>query len=50
MIAAVITQDPTPPARSGPVLGPLLLTLMSRDPARRPAYAAIRDHLTQAAS
>jgi hypothetical protein len=35
MLSAVLTEEPSPPLRAGP-LGPILLALLARDPARRP--------------
>jgi eukaryotic-like serine/threonine-protein kinase len=39
MLSAVLTEEPAPPLRAGP-LGPVLLALLARDPARRPAADA----------
>jgi serine/threonine protein kinase len=36
MLSAVLTEEPRPPRRAGP-LGPVLLALLAGDPARRPA-------------
>ena len=41
MLGAVLVADPPPPERSGP-LGPVLMGMMHREPARRPAPAVVR--------
>ncbi|WP_449065974.1 serine/threonine-protein kinase [Planomonospora algeriensis] len=40
--AAVLMHEPPAPVRAGPELGGLLLAMLAKDPARRPAPAAVR--------
>jgi hypothetical protein len=47
-LSAVLTEEPAPPYRSGP-LGPLLMGMLARDPAHRPPPDAIRVFLRRVA-
>ncbi|MFB9840289.1 serine/threonine-protein kinase, partial [Actinoallomurus acaciae] len=47
-LSAVLTEEPAPPHRSGP-LGPLLMAMLARDPAHRPPPDAIRAFLRRVA-
>ncbi|WP_169808623.1 serine/threonine-protein kinase [Microtetraspora niveoalba] len=43
--AAVLLYDPPRPLRAGPVLGPLLLAMLAKDPAARPSPDAVSEAL-----
>ena len=47
--AAVLMHDPPAPVRAGPELGGLLLAMLAKDPAQRPAPARIREVLRRVA-
>ncbi|MEV0589224.1 serine/threonine-protein kinase [Nonomuraea sp. NPDC050310] len=46
--AAVLMQEPPFPQRAGPELGSLIMDLLAKDPARRPAAAQVRARLAGA--
>ncbi|GGL41900.1 serine/threonine-protein kinase [Planomonospora parontospora] len=48
--AAVLMHDPPAPVLAGPELGGLLLAMLAKDPARRPAPAAVRQVLDRIAA
>ncbi|MEV4475476.1 serine/threonine-protein kinase [Nonomuraea sp. NPDC049504] len=48
IFVAVATRDPAPPAKAGP-LEPVLMALLRRDPAHRPAAHDVRAHLAAVA-
>ncbi|MFF4776891.1 serine/threonine-protein kinase [Microtetraspora fusca] len=48
--AAVLLRDPRAPERAGPVLGPLLLAMLAKDPAARPSLDAVREALCAVAT
>jgi eukaryotic-like serine/threonine-protein kinase len=43
-LSAVLTEEPAPPHRAGP-LGPLIAAMLAKDPARRPPPEAVRAFL-----
>ncbi|MES9536302.1 protein kinase [Actinomadura sp. NPDC000600] len=46
-MAAVLTEPPLTPQRAGSPLGPLLMSLLAKDPADRPAATQLRSELSQ---
>ncbi|MEV0974939.1 serine/threonine-protein kinase [Microtetraspora glauca] len=50
VVAAVLFHDPPAPMRAGPVLGPLLLAMLAKDPAARPSPETVRETLRGIAS
>ncbi|MFG1944688.1 serine/threonine-protein kinase [Nonomuraea sp. NPDC048826] len=50
MAAAVLLHDPPPPARAGRELGGLLVAMLAKDPAARPAAGQVRQVLEHVAS
>ena len=48
-LTSVLTQDPEPPVRAG-ALGPLLVGMLARDPASRPAPGTVRAVLERVAA